>query len=69
MNATHVYVAEQLAREYTRDRIREAEARQAVRVARAAGKAAREERYVDRAAAVVARVRRRWSVTPRATTA
>ena len=56
MTATHV--AEQIAREYTRDRIRDAEARRAAQAARTAG---RERRYVDPGVEPVTPVRR-WRI-------
>ena len=65
MNATPTYVAEQIAREYTRDRIRDAEARRAVRAARTV---ARERRYADATAEPVAPVRR-WRIFPARATA
>ena len=64
MNATPTYVAGQIAREYTRDRIRDAEARRAVRAARATS---REHRSADATAEPVAPVRR-WRVFPARTT-
>ena len=64
MYATPTYVAEQLAREYTRDRIHDAEARRAARAARTA---ARERRYVDATAEPVAQARR-WRIFPARTT-
>ena len=66
MYSTAAYVAEQIAREYTRDRIRDAEAR---RAARAARMAARERRYADATAEPVAPVRRRRIFPARATAA
>ena len=64
MYATSTYVAEQIAREYTRDRIHDAESRRAARAARTAE---RERPYADATAAPVARVRR-WRVFPARTT-
>lgn len=55
MFATPTYTGEQIARSYTRDRIRDTEARRAARTARAA---TREARYVEPAAAVAPPVRR-----------
>ena len=69
MNTTPTYVAEQIAREYMRGRIHEAEARQAVRVARAARRAARERQHADPTGAAVSRVRRWWGFEARTTTA
>ena len=66
MYSTSTYVAEQIAREYTRDRIRDAEARRAARAARSA---ARERRYADATAEPVAPVRRWWVFPARTTTA
>jgi hypothetical protein len=66
MYTTSTYVAEQIAREYTRDRIRDAEARRAVRAARTA---ARERRDADPAAEPVRPVRRWWVYPARARTA
>ena len=58
MYTTATYVAEQIAREYTRDRIRDAEARRAAQAARTAG---RERRYADPTVEPVAPVRR-WRI-------
>ena len=66
MFSTSTYVAEQIAREYTRDRIRDAEARRAAQTARTA---ARERRRADPTVAPVARVRRWWIFSARTTTA
>ena len=66
MYSTSAYVAEQIAREYTRDRIRDAEARRAARAARSA---ARERQYADATGEPVAPVRRWWIFPARATTA
>ena len=64
MYPTHDHIAEQIARQYTRDRIRDAEARRAARaariVARAPRIAAQERRYADPADASVATGRRWW---------
>ena len=57
MYSTSTYVAKQIASGYTRDRIREAEARRAVRAARTA---ARERRYVDATVEPADPGRRRW---------
>ena len=65
MYATPTYVAGQIAREYTRDRIRDAEARRAVRAARIV---ARERRYADATAEPVAPVRW-WRIFPARATA
>ena len=58
MYSTPAHVAEQIAREYTRDRIRDAEVR---RAARAARMVARERRYADATAEPV-RPARRWRI-------
>jgi hypothetical protein len=64
MIATPAYVAEQLARQYTRDRIRDTEARRAARAARTA---ARERRDADPTVAPSA-TGRRWRVSSARTT-
>jgi hypothetical protein len=66
MDATPTYVAEKMAHEYTRDRIRDAEARRAVRVARSA---ARERRSAGPPAEPAVRVRWWRIFDARATTA
>jgi hypothetical protein len=66
MIATPAYVAEQIARQYTRDRIRDAEARRTAQVARTA---ARERRDTDPRVAPVVPVRRWWIFSARTTTA
>lgn len=66
MYSTSTYAATQIARECTRDRIRDAESRRAVRAARTA---ARERRYADATAEPVAPVRRWWVFAARTTTA
>lgn len=55
MYATSSYLGEQLARSYTRERIRDAEARRTVRAVRIA---ARESRYVEPAMPATPRPRR-----------
>ena len=49
MYSTSADVAEQIAREYTRDRIRDAEARRAARAARSAARERRNADSTDRA--------------------
>lgn len=66
MYPTPTYVAEQIAREYTRDRIRDADT---CRASRAARTAARERRYADPTVAPVARVRRWWIFSARTSAA
>lgn len=66
MISTPAYVAEQLARQYTRDRIRDAEARRAAQAARTAD---RERRNAHPTVARVTTGRRRWGFSPRTTSA
>lgn len=66
MVATPAYVAEQIARQHTRDRIRDAEARRAAQAARTA---ARERRHTGPTTASVVPVRRWWLFSTRTTTA
>jgi hypothetical protein len=65
MITSPAYVAEQIARQYTRDRIRDTEAQRAARAARTA---ARERRYADPTVAPSATGRRWWVFSARTTT-
>ena len=66
MIATPAYVAERLARQYTRDRIRDAEARRAAQAVRTAG---RERRNAKPTVARVTAGRRWWGFSARTTSA
>ena len=66
MYPTSDYIAQQIVSEYTRDRVRDAEARRAARTARIAGAA---RRCAEPASDSPAPVRRRWVFSARTTTA